>query len=86
MTGGLLELLGASPDVLVAVDWAAAQLGVSAKRVRQALDVLIDAYLVDGDGSGGYGLAPLAREYLAELGVARSEQAHLPITLLSESA
>ncbi|WP_143728169.1 hypothetical protein [Micromonospora cremea] len=67
VAGRLLELLGASPDAPIVVERTAAQLGASAQRVRQALEHLADAHLVQREGPGGYRLPALVRDYAAEL-------------------
>ncbi|MDZ5443989.1 AfsR/SARP family transcriptional regulator [Micromonospora sp. 4G57] len=76
VAGRLLELLGASPDAPARVDRAAAQLGVSAHRVRRALEELADAHLIQCEGPGGYRLPTLVREYAAELAAVPSAPTH----------
>ncbi|MGN9805036.1 BTAD domain-containing putative transcriptional regulator [Micromonospora sp. L32] len=79
VAGQLLVLLGAAPDAPLQPDRAARQLGVSASRLRRALDDLVDAHLVHRDEPGRYRLPGLVREYAAELTAARPVAAH-PLT------
>ncbi|MCM0674807.1 AfsR/SARP family transcriptional regulator [Micromonospora phytophila] len=67
VAGRLLELLGTCPEGPAEVDRAAAQLGVSSHRVRQALEDLVDAHLVHRDGPGSYRLPALVRDFAAEM-------------------
>ncbi|RZU76940.1 regulatory GntR family protein [Micromonospora kangleipakensis] len=68
-----------SPDAPARVDRAAAQLGVSAHRVRRALEDLADAHLVQWEGPGGCRLPALVREYAAELAAVPAAPGH-PLT------
>ncbi|MEV4481858.1 AfsR/SARP family transcriptional regulator [Micromonospora coxensis] len=94
MAALLLHLLGAFPETTPTgvVDRAAAQLGVTTQRVRQALHDLVDAHLVYWDAPRGYRLPALVREYIAELDAAQPVPANPPVnrkpplTLLSEPA
>ncbi|MGK5441501.1 BTAD domain-containing putative transcriptional regulator [Micromonospora sp. URMC 105] len=79
VAGQLLMLLGAAPDAPLQPDRAARQLGVSAVRLRRALDDLVDAHLVHRDEPGRYRLPGLVREYAAELTAAPPFAAH-PLT------
>ncbi|MGC4897415.1 BTAD domain-containing putative transcriptional regulator [Micromonospora sp. DT31] len=65
VAGRVLELLAAEPGTLV--EAAADQLGVTAHRVRRALDDLVDAHLAQRDGHGDYRLPTLVSDYAAEL-------------------
>ncbi|MFI7491480.1 BTAD domain-containing putative transcriptional regulator [Micromonospora echinaurantiaca] len=76
LAGRLLELLGESPDAVAAPDRTAARLGVSTRRVWQALEDLVDAHLVHRDEPGGYRLSALVRDYAVELAAMPSVTQH----------
>ncbi|MFG3422496.1 BTAD domain-containing putative transcriptional regulator [Micromonospora sp. NPDC048063] len=67
VAGRLLALLGAAPDALLQPERVARQLGISAARMRRALDDLADAHLVCRDEQGRHRLPALVREYAAEM-------------------
>ncbi|MER7473195.1 transcriptional regulator, partial [Micromonospora sp. NPDC000018] len=67
VAGRLLTLLGAAPDALLQPERVARQLGISAARLRRALDDLADAHLVCRDEQGRHRLPALVREYAAEM-------------------
>ncbi|SCG69489.1 AfsR/SARP family transcriptional regulator [Micromonospora halophytica] len=77
VAGQLLTLLGAAPDAPLQPDRAARQLGVSAPRLRRALDDLVETHLVRRDEPGRYRLPGLVREYAAELTAASPAAAQL---------
>lgn len=66
MARPLLELLATRLTYPTSLDRAATRLGVSNQRIRQALEDLLDAHLVDMDPSGRYRLPTLVRAYVSE--------------------
>jgi hypothetical protein len=67
VAGRLVEVLGGAPDEPALPDRAAAQLGVTPARARQALEELVATHLACRAGSNGYRLPALVREYAVEV-------------------
>jgi hypothetical protein len=79
VAGRLLALLGAAPDALLQPERVALQLGISAARMRRALDDLADAHLLCRDEQEQHRLPALVREYAAEM-AAEPTVAATPLT------
>ncbi|WP_433113861.1 BTAD domain-containing putative transcriptional regulator [Micromonospora sp. CA-246542] len=78
VAGRLLELLATQPDHPALLDHAAAQLGVSTRRLRRALEGLVDAHLIDRVSAGGYSVPALVRDYAVELALPPTQTGPLP--------